>query len=73
MAIEHVETVIGRLTNDRAFRLKYCEDPDAALQMYLSPEQIKAVKSGDGHTLSCMGSDRWDELFASLCREVPAD
>jgi hypothetical protein len=73
MAVEHIESVIGRLTRDAAFRLKYCEDPNAALQAYLTPAEIHAIKSGDGHTLSTMGCKRWDELLASMCMEVPSD
>jgi hypothetical protein len=73
MAVEQVESVIGRLTRDKAFRLKYCQDPDATLEAYLSPEEIQAIKTGDGHTLSSMGCKKWDELLASLCMEVPSD
>jgi hypothetical protein len=73
MAVDQLETIIGRLAHDKAFRVKYCEDPDAALQAYLSPQEIKAIKSGDGHTRTGIRSGRWDEMLASLCKEVPAD
>jgi hypothetical protein len=73
IATDGIETIIGRLTQDKSFRVKYCQDPDATLKSYLSPEEIRAIKTGDGHDLSRMGCDRWQELFASLCSEVPAD
>jgi hypothetical protein len=68
-----METVIGRLTYDKAFRVKYCQDPDGTLEMYLSPEEIHAIKTGDGHSLSMMGCERVPELLASLCTNTPHD
>jgi hypothetical protein len=73
MAIDEIESVIGRLTHDKAFRVKYCQDPDRALESYLSVEEIRTIKTGDGHNLARMGCDRWDQLLASLCADVPAD
>lgn len=74
IATEQLETVVGRLTRDEAFRIKYCQDPDEALQSYLSPDEIKAIKTGDGHRLSLMGcGDHWEGLTAALCGPHPAD
>jgi len=73
IAIEQIETVITRLTRDKAFRVKYCQDPDGTLDAYLTPEEIRAIKSGDGHSLSLMGCDKWEELTSALCGPHPAD
>lgn len=74
IAIEQIETVIGRLTHDKAFRVKYCQDPDTALESYLTPEEIRAIKTGDGHTLHRMGcGDKWEELTSALCGPHPGD
>src|SRR5947209_2210364 len=72
IAIEQIETVIGRLTHDKAFRVKYCQDPDATLEAYLTPEEIRAIKTGDGHRLGQLGGDlKWADLTAALCGPNP--
>jgi hypothetical protein len=74
IAVEHIETVIGRLTHDKAFRVRYCQDPDATLQTYLSPEEIQAIKTGDGHRLALMGcAEKVEDLTAAFCGPHPAD
>lgn len=74
IATEQVETVIGRLTRDRAFRVKYCQDPDGTLDAYLTPEEIRAIKTGDGHRLEVLGcGDKWAEFTAALCGGHPSD
>ena len=74
IATQHFETVIGRLTRDKAFRMKYCQDPDGTLSAYLSPEEIRALKTGDGHRLGLLGAgDSWHELTAALCGPDPGD
>jgi hypothetical protein len=72
IAIAHIETVIERLTNDRAFRMKYCQDPDRTLRSYLSPAEIRAIKSGDSYLLGQFGTSvRWQQLTAALCGSDP--
>lgn len=74
MATEQVETVITRLTQDKAFRIKYCQDPDGTLESYLSPEAIQAIKTGDGHRLTGMGAgDSWEAFTLNLCMQSPSD
>lgn len=73
IATEHVEAIIDRLSRDRAFRVKYCEDPDGTLESYLTPEEIRAIKTGDGHSLSLLGGHKWEELTAAFCGPHPAD
>lgn len=74
IASEHIQAVIGRLTHDKAFRVKYCQDPDRALEMYLTPEEIQAVKTGDGHQLALMGcAERVEDLTAAFCGPHAAD
>jgi hypothetical protein len=74
IATEQLETVVGRLTRDKAFRIKYCQDPDGTLESYLTPEEIRAIKTGDGHALHLLGcGDRWEELNAALCGPQPPD
>jgi hypothetical protein len=73
IAVEQIEAVIGRLAHDKAFRVKYCQDPDSTLEAYLTPEEIRAIKTGDGHRLTLMGCEKWDELHAALCGSLPAD
>jgi hypothetical protein len=52
--------------------VKYSEDPDATLEAYLSPEEIRAIKTGDGHKLLQMGCEgQWDELVRTLCGPAP--
>lgn len=72
IAIEHIETVIHRLMQDSDFRVRYCQDPDAALRAYLTPTEIRAIKTGDGSRLGLHGqSSRWHELSARLCGTDP--
>ena len=67
-----MDLVIQRLSRDKAFRVKYCEDPDGTLEAYLSPEEIRAIKTGDGHMLTQLGcGERWEELTATLCGPHP--
>ena len=74
IATEQIETVIGRLTRDKAFRVKYCQDPDGTLEAYLTPEEIRAIKTGDGHSLAMMGCEQQIEhLTAAFCGPHPAD
>jgi hypothetical protein len=68
IATQPIETVIKRLAADQDFHAKYCQDPDAALEAYLSPEEIRAIKTGDGHRLmALLDPQRWEELNAALC------
>jgi hypothetical protein len=72
IATEQFETVVSRLVNDQAFRMEYCRNPDAALEAYLTPEEIRAIKTGDGHRLSELGcGDQWSQLTAALCGPDP--
>lgn len=74
MAAQEIDSVIARLARDRAFRQKYCQDPDRALEAYLSPEEIRAIKTGDGLSLQRMGAGKgWDEFTQELCTQSPAD
>lgn len=74
IAIEQFETVVGRLSRDKAFRVKYCQNPDTTLEAYLTPEEIHAIKTGDGHRLHLMGcGDKWEELTSALCGPQPID
>jgi hypothetical protein len=74
IAIEQFETVVGRLARDKAFRVKYCQNPDTTLEAYLTPEEIHAIKTGDGHRLHLMGcGDKWEELTQALCGPQPID
>jgi hypothetical protein len=63
IAIEQIETVIGRLSNDKAFRVKYCQDPDRTLETFLTPEEIRAIGCGQ----------HWENLTAALCGPHPID
>lgn len=74
IATDQIDTVIARLTRDTAFRIKYCQDPDRALESYLSPEEIRAIKTGDGHSLMRMGAgESWEAFTQGLCPQAPAD
>jgi hypothetical protein len=71
-AMEHLDTVIEKLSGDQAFRTKYCQDPDTALAGYLNPEEIRAVKTGDGHRIAGLGSgEKWEQLTQALCGHDP--
>jgi hypothetical protein len=65
--------VIDRLSRDRAFRVKYCQDPDGTLAAYLTPEEIHAIKTGDGHGVSLVNGTSWSDLTAALCSGQPCD
>lgn len=72
IAVEQIEAVANRLTRDKAFRVKYCQDPDGTLGSYLTSEEIRAIKTGDGHRLQLMGCEQtWEELTAALCGPDP--
>lgn len=72
IAVQQIETVIARLMKDQAFRARYCQDPDGTLAAYLTPDEIHAIKSGDGRLLGQLGqSPRWQELSAALCGPDP--
>jgi hypothetical protein len=72
IATQEIETVVQRLSADPEFRLRYSQDPDGALRSYLSPEQIQAIKTGDGHKLQQLGcGGQWDKLVATLCGPDP--
>ncbi len=72
IATPQIEAVIERLATDRAFRVKYCQDPEGTLEMYLTPDEIRAIKTGDGHRLGQLGCDEsWDRLTAALCGPDP--
>lgn len=74
IATVQFETVVDRLARDKAFRMKYCQDPDRTLESYLSPEEIRAIKTGDGHRLHVLGcGDKLEELHAALCGPQPVD
>ena len=63
-----IEIVIQRLAADKAFRMKYSQDPDGTLEAYLSPEEIRAVKTGDGHRLMLLlDGGQWEALNSALC------
>lgn len=72
IAIESFDVVIQRLSRDRAFRVKYCENPDSTLEGYFTPEEIRAIKTGDGHRLGELGAgDKWEGLLKALCGPHP--
>lgn len=68
IAIQHIETVIQLLTTDKTFRVQYCQDPDGTLERYLTPDEIRAIKTGDGFRLTELGcGEKWEELTATFC------
>lgn len=72
IAVQHIEEVVDRLLEDRAFRMKYSQDPDTTLQAYLSPDEIHAIKTGDGHRLLEMGcGHKLEDLTEALCGPHP--
>jgi hypothetical protein len=72
IAIEQVESMVDRLTKDQTFRRKYCQDPDGTLAEYLTPAEIRAIKTGDDQQLGHLSrSPRWRELSAGLCGVDP--
>jgi len=74
IATAQIDAVIQRLSADPEFRVRYCQDPDKALESYLSPEEIRAIKTGDGHRLGQLGSDgKWADITTALCGPHPGD
>lgn len=72
IAVEQLDAVIYRLSSDRAFWVKYCQDPDGTLESYLTPDEIRAIKSGDGHQLEQLGAgEKWERLTQALCGPHP--
>jgi hypothetical protein len=72
IATPQIEAVIDRLAVDKAFRVKYCQDPDEALGAYhLSSEEIKAIKTGDDRLLELIDGNKWEELIKALCGPHP--
>jgi len=72
IATEQIDAVIARLVNDKAFQMEYCRNPDAALEAYLTPDEIRAIKTGDGHRLAQLGcGESWPKLTAALCGPDP--
>lgn len=72
IATEQIETVVARLVNDKTFQMEYRRNPDAALEAYLTPDEIRAIKTGDGHLLSELGGgEQWPQLTAALCGPDP--
>lgn len=72
IATPQIEAVIDRLASDKAFRVKYCQDPDGTLGAYhLTQEEIRAIKSGDNHLLELIDAGKWDELISALCGPDP--
>jgi hypothetical protein len=72
IATPQIEAVIDRLQADRAFRVKYCQDPDGTLSTYhLSQDEIRAIKTGDDQLLELIDGNRWEELIKALCGPHP--
>lgn len=72
IAAEQIETVIQRLTQDKAFFVNYCQDPDSTLGSYLTPAEIRAIKTGDGHQFEVRGyGDTWQKITETLCGPNP--
>jgi hypothetical protein len=63
---------VTRLVNDQAFQTQYRQNPDATLEAYLTPDEIRAIKTGDGHRLTEWGcGEQWPLLTAALCGPDP--
>jgi hypothetical protein len=72
IATPQIEAVIDRLAQDRAFRVKYCQDPDGTLGAYhLTTEEIRYMKSGDDRLLDLIDGNKWDEFIKALCGPNP--
>jgi hypothetical protein len=72
IATPQIEAVIDRLAVDRAFRMKYCQDPDGTLSAYhLTPEEVLAIKTGDDGLTQLVTEEKWEELIRALCGPVP--
>ena len=74
IATVSLETLIEKLSLDKSFRVKYCQNPDRTLENFLSPEEIRAIKTGDGHAFDQMGQgDAFSRLTQVLCGPNPSD
>jgi 3'-phosphoadenosine 5'-phosphosulfate sulfotransferase len=73
MAVDHIVEAIDRLQQDSRLRLQYRQDPDQALAIYqLSPDERRALKTGDGFELELMGlGQKWSEFVETLCGPYP--
>lgn len=72
IATPQIEAVIDRLSTDKAFRVKYCQDPDGTLGAYhLHPDEIRAIKTGDEVLKQLIAEEKWSELIAALCGPNP--
>lgn len=64
--------MIERLATDRAFRVKYCQDPDGTLGAYhLDAEEVRAIKTGDDTLRPLIEEEKWSELISALCGPFP--
>lgn len=53
-----VESVVNKAMTDESFRKQLKENPDTALRGFdLTPEEIAALKTGDGSKLHDLGVD----------------
>jgi hypothetical protein len=74
IATPQIEAVIERLSTDRAFRVKYCQDPDRTLRAsHLTPDEIQAFKTGDNHLMGLIADGKWEEFIHALCGHNPGD
>jgi hypothetical protein len=72
IAVEQIEAVMERLTGDRAFRVKYCQDPDETLAAYrLTPDEVRAIKAGDDRLSHLVAEEKWEEFIKALCGPYP--
>jgi hypothetical protein len=72
IATPQIEAVIDRLATDKAFRVKYCQDPDSTLSAYhLSKDEIRCIKTGDDHLRALVDENKWEELIQALCGSLP--
>ncbi len=72
IATPQIEAVIDRLSADKAFRVKYSQDPDETLGAYhLTFQEIKAIKTGDDQLLQLIDGNKWEELVQALCGPHP--
>jgi hypothetical protein len=72
IATPQIEAVIDRLTADKAFRVKYCQDPDGTLAPYhLTSDEIKGIKTGDDQLMELIDGNKWEELVQALCGPHP--
>lgn len=68
IATPQIEAAIERLAADKAFRVKYCQNPDEALGAYhLSSDEIRAFKIGDDRLQQMITEEKWEDLIKALC------